>query len=97
MQLRADSIVNADVNSAAAIAQSKLNLNAATTRANATGISQNDLGVASFDNSIFTSTNGFITIDNGQLDYRKLINIACLLYTSPSPRDKRQSRMPSSA
>ena len=25
------------------------------------------------------------------------IAIACLLYTSPSPRDKRQSRMPSSA
>ena len=24
-------------------------------------------------------------------------NIPCLLYTSPSPRDKRQSRMPSSA
>ena len=24
-------------------------------------------------------------------------HIACLLYTSPSPRDKRQSRMPSSA
>ena len=24
-------------------------------------------------------------------------NYACLLYTSPSPRDKRQSRMPSSA
>ena len=24
-------------------------------------------------------------------------NLACLLYTSPSPRDKRQSRMPSSA
>ena len=24
-------------------------------------------------------------------------NGACLLYTSPSPRDKRQSRMPSSA
>ena len=24
-------------------------------------------------------------------------NAACLLYTSPSPRDKRQSRMPSSA
>ena len=23
--------------------------------------------------------------------------MACLLYTSPSPRDKRQSRMPSSA
>ena len=25
------------------------------------------------------------------------VNITCLLYTSPSPRDKRQSRMPSSA
>ena len=25
------------------------------------------------------------------------LEIACLLYTSPSPRDKRQSRMPSSA
>ena len=25
------------------------------------------------------------------------ISITCLLYTSPSPRDKRQSRMPSSA
>ena len=24
-------------------------------------------------------------------------NVDCLLYTSPSPRDKRQSRMPSSA
>ena len=27
-------------------------------------------------------------------DYKKIL---CLLYTSPSPRDKRQSRMPSSA
>ena len=26
-----------------------------------------------------------------------LLEIVCLLYTSPSPRDKRQSRMPSSA
>ena len=26
-----------------------------------------------------------------------LANISCLLYTSPSPRDKRQGRMPSSA
>ena len=28
--------------------------------------------------------------------YRQILN-SCLLYTSPSPRDKRQSRMPSSA
>ena len=26
-----------------------------------------------------------------------VVNTGCLLYTSPSPRDKRQSRMPSSA
>ena len=26
-----------------------------------------------------------------------LVTVTCLLYTSPSPRDKRQSRMPSSA
>ena len=30
-------------------------------------------------------------------DIHPHIDIACLLYTSPSPRDKRQSRMPSSA
>ena len=28
---------------------------------------------------------------------QRLISYNCLLYTSPSPRDKRQSRMPSSA
>ena len=31
-----------------------------------------------------------------QFNYMR-INGICLLYTSPSPRDKRQSRMPSSA
>ena len=32
------------------------------------------------------------------INYRKcLLSNDCLLYTSPSPRDKRQSRMPSSA
>ena len=31
--------------------------------------------------------------ERGALDWEKV----CLLYTSPSPRDKRQSRMPSSA
>ena len=29
--------------------------------------------------------------------FRSTMDDACLLYTSPSPRDKRQSRMPSSA
>ena len=31
-----------------------------------------------------------------ELERRRLVS-RCLLYTSPSPRDKRQSRMPSSA
>ena len=29
--------------------------------------------------------------------HRGILFLHCLLYTSPSPRDKRQSRMPSSA
>ncbi|MAV94263.1 MAG: hypothetical protein CMA31_01075 [Euryarchaeota archaeon] len=71
-----DRIVNADVNASAAIAQSKLNLNAATTRANEIGIVQSDLGVASFNSDIFTATSGWITIDAGKLNYNKIINIA---------------------
>ena len=31
------------------------------------------------------------------LEFLTIDHLACLLYTSPSPRDKRQSRMPSSA
>ena len=50
-----DSIVDADVNASAGIQQTKLAPNAPTTRANATGITQNDLGVASFDSATFTS------------------------------------------
>ena len=52
------------------------------------------------DNPIF-NTGHVIEID-GPLDMPALQEaaqraLACLLYTSPSPRDKRQSRMPSSA
>ena len=36
-------------------------------------------------------------VDDINTEYKKLIDNGCLLYTSPSPRDKRQSRMPSSA
>src|SRR5665213_3798279 len=39
-----------------------------------------------------------LLFDNpGDLESRWLLNIACLLYTSPSPRDRQKSRMPSSA
>ena len=34
--------------------------------------------------------------ENGKILPSRITNV-CLLYTSPSPRDKRQSRMPSSA
>ena len=40
---------------------------------------------------------GISDIDIKSLKKQKLRLKDCLLYTSPSPRDKRQSRMPSSA
>ena len=54
---------------------------------------------------VLTSTGGFQNfglLDQVKLVYPRdqqanLIILSCLLYTSPSPRDKRQSRMPSSA
>ena len=42
-----------------------------------------------------TSMCGFVSTTHFSRCYRKYMG--CLLYTSPSPRDKRQSRMPSSA
>ena len=48
---------------------------------------------------IITATNDFVTAplaDRLGVDHL-IATVACLLYTSPSPRDKRQSRMPSSA
>jgi len=68
LQIVAGSIINADVNATAAIQQSKLAMNAATTRVNATGISQADLGLASFDSGDFTVTNGWVTLASGAVD-----------------------------
>ena len=48
----------------------------------------------------FTTVYGPESRDNmmyGMLKDRTAPYVTCLLYTSPSPRDKRQSRMPSSA
>ena len=54
---------------------------------------------------IFEETRNILV--NGQVDYENIFNaiclnifyliLACLLYTSPSPRDRQKSRMPSSA
>jgi len=67
IQLANGAVKNADVSAAAAIAQSKLDMEAASTRANATGITQADLGLASFHNTEFTATNGFIELKTPSL------------------------------
>ena len=71
-QITAGAIVNADVASNAAIAQSKLNMTAASTRVNATGISQADLGLASFDSANFDASSGWIKIKDGGVSNAEL-------------------------
>jgi hypothetical protein len=71
-QINPGVITNTDINAAAAIVQSKLLMTAASTRANATSITQSDLGLASFDNAQFTATNGWLTIKDNGLTLAKL-------------------------
>ena len=56
------------------------------------------LEVESFDETeiLLTSTRGPLSIRGQGLRLQQL-SIDCLLYTSPSPRDRTRSRMPSSA
>ena len=42
-------------------------------------------------------SNGIVTFTYGRSYLNRSDAIACLLYTSPSPRDRTRSRMPSSA
>lgn len=67
LQIESGAILNADVNASAAIAQSKLNMQAADTAAAAPGSpDQSVLGLARFDSANFDATNGWIKIkDNG--------------------------------
>ena len=39
----------------------------------------------------------YISVVTFSIPGATVLSVTCLLYTSPSPRDKRQSRMPSSA
>ena len=61
------------------------------------------IALITFKMSVVTDVNGSIVAltQVGNAIYlsglKWLVMLACLLYTSPSPRDKRQSRMPSSA
>ena len=71
-QYNSGSIVNADVGASAAIAQSKLSMNAATTRANTIGITQGDRGLASFNSAEFTASSGWISIATGGIVNSKL-------------------------
>ena len=47
--------------------------------------------------STSTDAFGYFSMSNVQQELHIIVFSNCLLYTSPSPRDKRQSRMPSSA
>ena len=62
LQINPDTIKNSDVKSDAAIAQSKLDLNAATTFATAGDVDTTNLGVAAFDDTEFTATSGFVEL-----------------------------------
>ena len=47
---------------------------------------------------IASRSHGYFLQENSSVLVKKVVgDVTCLLYTSPSPRDKRQSRMPSSA
>ena len=65
--IKNDVITDSKVKSDANIQQSKLSLNAATTRLNADGIVQGNLGVASFDSARFDATDGWITVKPGSV------------------------------
>ena len=54
-------------------------------------VGANGEGKSTFMNII----TGKLMPDEGKVEWAK--NVSCLLYTSPSPRDRQKSRMPSSA
>lgn len=61
-QITSEIITNSDINPSAGIVQSKLVLNAATTRTTSVGITQADRGLASFNSIPFTVTDGWVTL-----------------------------------
>ena len=57
----------------------------------------NNLRVTTTDDGTDFGGTGSIRVPNGTTGQRNASPQACLLYTSPSPRDLSTSRMPSSA
>ena len=77
IQINPDTIVNADVNSAAAIQQSKLAMRIADTSASAPGSpDQSVLGLARFDSDDFSVTNGWVTLATNNVDFSDLPQLA---------------------
>jgi hypothetical protein len=75
-RLKTSAIENISIANDAGIQQSKLLMNTAPSgRSNAIGITQADLGLAAFDSGIFTSYNGWVTIENGDLPLRSIQRI----------------------
>jgi hypothetical protein len=74
--IQANKIVNSMVSSTAAILQSKLSMNAATTRASASGIAQANLGLASFDSANFDATSGWIAIKASSISRSQMTTIS---------------------
>lgn len=68
-------IVNTQISPNASIAQSKLNLAAATTRADAADIVAAERGMSSFDSNIFTAANGWISIADKKIVFNKIQDI----------------------
>ena len=60
-----------------------------------------DATAGQYANSAFSSANSAALYANGAFAAANSVNVyganTCLLYTSPSPRDRQKSRMPSSA
>lgn len=80
LQIQPDTIINADVNSSAAIVQSKLLLNLAIGAAGApTGTAaakQAASGLSSFDNSNFNVTDGWVSVKSGGIALGDIQNIS---------------------
>jgi hypothetical protein len=74
--IRAGQIVDSMISSTSGILQEKLTLNSATTRANATGIAQAELGLASFSDSSFSVTDGWVALKANGITLASIAQIA---------------------
>ena len=72
LQIVAGTIVNADVNASAAIAQSKLALNDATAAASAGAATK---GIASFNSATFDSSSGYVSVKAGGISKSQIENV----------------------